>query len=128
MRVSEFWNSHEFPRVLECCSEHWAPSSPLCAQESLLGFRRVTDPPCNVPTAGHVGGLGKTVHREFAEASGNLMKDEFIALLTETLVNAAARLRDGAVAYVAWIGAIWANRSTRAVPVPFVYLWFNRAR
>ena len=59
-----------------------------------------TDPPYNVPIAGHVSGLGKTVHREFAEASGEMTKDEFVAFLTETLGTAAAQLRDGAIAYV----------------------------
>lgn len=31
-----------------------------------------TDPPYNVPVNGHVGGLGKTKHREFAFASGEM--------------------------------------------------------
>ncbi|MEL6734725.1 MAG: DNA methyltransferase [Pseudomonadota bacterium] len=59
-----------------------------------------TDPPYNVPIAGHVSGLGKTVHREFAEASGEMTKGEFITFLTETLGTAAGQLRDGAIAYV----------------------------
>jgi len=35
-----------------------------------------TDPPYNVPIAGHVGGSGQTKHREFAMASGEMSGDE----------------------------------------------------
>jgi hypothetical protein len=42
--------------------------------QQLLGCARAqvifTDPPYNVPIAGHVGGLGSIQHREFAMASG----------------------------------------------------------
>lgn len=49
-----------------------------------------TDPPYNVPVDGHVGGLGKTKHREFAFASGEMTEAQF----TEFLASAFARLRD----------------------------------
>ena len=35
------------------------------------------DAPYNVPISGHVSGLGKTTHREFAMASGEMTKSEF---------------------------------------------------
>jgi DNA modification methylase len=59
-----------------------------------------TDPPYNVPIAGHVSGLGKHKHREFAFASGEMSRQEFTAFLATTLGCAAANLRDGAIAYV----------------------------
>ena len=46
------------------------------------------DPPYNVPVDGHVGGLGRTRHREFAEASGEMSPEAFIGFLTLCLSNA----------------------------------------
>jgi DNA modification methylase len=59
-----------------------------------------TDPPYNVAVDGHVGGLGKVKHREFAFASGEMSETEFTAFLREALAPAAARCREGAIAYV----------------------------
>jgi DNA modification methylase len=59
-----------------------------------------TDPPYNVPIDGHVSGLGRTRHREFAEACGEMSQEEFTSFLRETLRVAAASCRDGAIAYV----------------------------
>ena len=44
-----------------------------------------TDPPYNVPVDGHVGGLGKTKHREFAFASGEMSEAEFTTFLAKGL-------------------------------------------
>jgi len=41
-----------------------------------------TDPPYNVAIEGHVSGLGKVRHREFAMASGEMTRDEFTAFLS----------------------------------------------
>lgn len=59
-----------------------------------------TDPPYNVPIYGHVSGLGKQKHREFAQASGEMDQEEFVAFLTNTLRIAATVLADGSIAYV----------------------------
>jgi DNA modification methylase len=59
-----------------------------------------TDPPYNVPIDGHVSGLGRTRHREFDEACGEMSQEEFTSFLSETLRVAAAVCRDGAIAYV----------------------------
>ena len=59
-----------------------------------------TDPPYNVAIDGHVGGLGKVKHREFAMASGEMTEAEFTAFLRDALSPAAARCRDGAIAFV----------------------------
>jgi DNA modification methylase len=40
-----------------------------------------TDPPYNVPIHGHVCGLGRIHHREFAMASGEMMEAEFTGFL-----------------------------------------------
>jgi DNA modification methylase len=59
-----------------------------------------TDPPYNVPINGHVSGLGKHKHREFAFASGEMSRLDFTTFLTVTLGCASTTLRDGAIAYV----------------------------
>ena len=59
-----------------------------------------TDPPYNVPIDRHVCGLGRTQHREFAMGVGEMSAEAFTGFLRETLVNAAATSRDGAIAFV----------------------------
>lgn len=58
-----------------------------------------SDPPYNVPIDGHVSGLGKVKHREFAQASGEMSEEEFIRFLTTALQLAARASRDGSLHY-----------------------------
>ena len=59
-----------------------------------------TDPPYNVAIDGNVCGLGSVKHREFAFASGEMNRAQFVAFLTDTLGNMSRVMRDGAIAYV----------------------------
>ena len=59
-----------------------------------------TDPPYNVPIDGHVAGLGRVKHREFAHASGEMDAATFTDFLRQSLQAAASGLSDGAIAYV----------------------------
>lgn len=59
-----------------------------------------TDPPYNVPIDGHVSGLGRVRHREFAMGTGEMSQSAFTGFLAETLGNAARSCRDGAIAFV----------------------------
>jgi DNA modification methylase len=72
--------------------------------DSLLVGERVdlvfTDPPYNVPIDGHVCGLGRIRHREFAMGAGEMSREAFTAFLRTTLGHAAARCRSGAIAFV----------------------------
>jgi DNA modification methylase len=74
------------------------------ALAKLLGGEEVdlffTDPPYNVAVDGHIGGLGKVKHREFAFASGEMTPAEFTTFLREALAPAATSCREGAIAYV----------------------------
>jgi DNA modification methylase len=74
------------------------------AYEPLLGDDRVdlifTDPPYNVPIDGHVCGLGRIRHREFAMGVGEMSSTEFTTFLKQGLGLGAERCRDGAIAYV----------------------------
>jgi DNA modification methylase len=76
----------------------------MSAYGALLGDEPVdllcTDPPYNVPIDGHVCGLGRIRHRNFAMGVGEMNKDQFTRFLTDTLGLAAARCLDGAIAYV----------------------------
>ncbi|MGD9738428.1 MAG: site-specific DNA-methyltransferase [Parvibaculaceae bacterium] len=58
-----------------------------------------TDPPYNVRVAGIVG-RGSVRHDEFAMASGEMSRDDFVAFLKATLTNAANHSRSGAVHFV----------------------------
>ena len=46
-----------------------------------------TDPPYNVAIEGNVSGLGKTRHREFAMATGEMSSDEFTCFLSTAFAN-----------------------------------------
>jgi DNA modification methylase len=60
----------------------------------------ITDPPYNVPISGHVCGLGKVKHAEFAMASGEMNQEQFRVFLETALVNMARFSRDGSIHYV----------------------------
>jgi len=58
------------------------------------------DPPYNVPINGHVGGSGKTQHREFAMASGEMSQSEFTEFLTKSFQNMARHSQDGSIHFI----------------------------
>jgi DNA modification methylase len=59
-----------------------------------------TDPPYNVPIDGHVSGLGRHRHGEFAMASGEMSDTEFEVFLRTTLGHHAAHSVDGAIHFI----------------------------
>ena len=59
-----------------------------------------TDPPYNVPIAGHVSGKGAIKHREFAMASGEMTGDEFTAFLATAFANLAKDSLDGSIHFI----------------------------
>jgi len=59
-----------------------------------------TDPPYNVPIAGHVGGRGRTKHREFAVGVGELSSSEFREFLEIVLGHCAEHSVNGSIHYV----------------------------
>lgn len=56
-----------------------------------------TDPPYNVAIDGHVCGLGRVHHREFAMAAGEMSAAEFTAFLEQVFVLLAANTIDGSI-------------------------------
>ncbi|GAD51230.1 putative methyltransferase, partial [Caenibius tardaugens NBRC 16725] len=59
-----------------------------------------TDPPYNVPIEGHVSGLGRIRHREFAMASGEMTREEFIRFLVDVMTRLAAYSAEGALHFM----------------------------
>lgn len=81
-----------------------ADARDLAAFETLLGGKKAqmvfTDPPYNVPIDGHVTGLGRVRHREFAMASGEMSQADFTKFLTTVLSNLTAVSTSGSIHYV----------------------------
>jgi DNA modification methylase len=59
----------------------------------------ITDPPYNVAIDGHASGLGKTRHREFAMASGEMSSGEFKEFLRKTMMLSRQSSQPGSLAY-----------------------------
>ncbi|CAN5369797.1 DNA modification methylase [soil metagenome] len=72
--------------------------------ERLLGDERAalifTDPPFNVRIDGHVSGLGRTKHREFAMASGEMDNEAFIAFLSTVFGQLTRFSASGSIHYI----------------------------
>lgn len=59
-----------------------------------------TDPPYNVPIAGNVGGLGRVKHGEFAMASGEMTRNEFISFLKASFMNLSNFSHEGSIHFI----------------------------
>lgn len=82
------------------CADATKPESFDRLMSGELAQMCFTDPPYNVPIDGHVSGLGKVKHAEFAMASGEMTEEEFTAFL-ETVFNCMAEWsHDGAIHFV----------------------------
>ena len=69
----------------------------LGRQQAQLVF---TDPPYNLSIRGHVAGLGRTQHREFPMASGELSDDAFEAFLRSFMTRLVSFSTDGAIHFI----------------------------
>jgi DNA modification methylase len=59
----------------------------------------ITDPPYNVIIDGHASGLGRTRHREFAMASGEMTSGEFTEFLGKAMALSRLSSQPGSLAY-----------------------------
>jgi DNA modification methylase len=93
-RAGDVWRIGDHRLV---CGDSTKPET----YRALLADKRAqmvfSDPPYNVPIAGHVSGLGKIQHREFAMASGEMSDAEFTAFLKTVFEQLAAHSMDGAI-------------------------------
>lgn len=60
----------------------------------------ITDPPYNCKIKGHVCGLGKTQHEEFAMASGEMTDTEFAEFISKFMQNLVKFSFDGSLHYL----------------------------
>jgi DNA modification methylase len=77
-RPGELWNCGDH-RVF--CGDATREVSFQALMESKLANLVFVDPPYNVSVDGHVSGNGRIKHREFAQASGELSREEFTSFL-----------------------------------------------
>jgi len=82
------------------CGDATAPDSYAKLLDGAKAALIFTDPPYNVPIGGHVCGLGKMQHREFAMASGEMTSDEFRGFLENVFGHMVAHSTDGSIHFI----------------------------
>jgi DNA modification methylase len=81
------------------CGNALDPTAYATLMENERAAAVFTDPPYNVKIDGNVCGNGRITHREFAMASGEMSKEEFVEFLTNGLKLICDHTVVGAVAY-----------------------------
>lgn len=79
------------------CDSSLDPASWSILMDGEVAAMCFADAPYNVPVTGHVCGLGKVKHAEFAMASGEMSRSQFTQFLSEFLGAMLPHLKDGAV-------------------------------
>jgi DNA modification methylase len=94
-KVGDVWTCDRHRLV---CGDATRKEAYLAAMEDDLAEIVFTDPPYNVPNAGHV--TGRDGVREFAMGHGEMSKSQFTDFLSIVFANILARMVDGAVGYL----------------------------
>lgn len=96
-RLGDLWH---IGRHFVLCGDATKPQS----YQRLLNGERAqlvfTDPPYNVPIKGHVSGLGKVQHHEFAMASGEMSPAQFTEFLRTIFRNLADHSAGASIHYI----------------------------
>ena len=79
------------------CGDALSPESYQALMRDERAQLVLSDPPYNVPIAGHVCGNGKVKHKEFAMAAGEMSPQQFIAFLRAVLSLTHDFSREGAL-------------------------------
>jgi DNA modification methylase len=82
------------------CGDALVPDGYMAVLQDGLAQMIITDPPYNVPIAGHVCGSGKIQHKDFAMASGEMSQPEFTAFLNAAFSQLHAFSQDGAIQFI----------------------------
>jgi DNA modification methylase len=93
-RVGDIWEIGDHRLICNDATLAETYAALLAGEKAGMVF---ADPPYNVPIQGHVSGLGKVQHKEFAMASGEMSRPEFVAFLTKVFANLAQSSVDGAI-------------------------------
>jgi DNA modification methylase len=93
-QVGDLWTLGEHRLLCGSALEDESFDRLMNGQKAAMVF---VDAPYNVPISGHVGGLGRTQHREFQMASGEMSDVEFRSFLARNATLLAAHAQDGAI-------------------------------
>jgi DNA modification methylase len=83
-----------------CCGSALKPESYAVLMNGKSADCVFTDPPYNVPIAGHASGLGRAKHADFVMASGEMNEAEFTEFLMQACQLAAQHSREGSLHFV----------------------------
>lgn len=81
------------------CGDSTKPETYTALMQGEKAQAVITDPPYNVPIAGHVMGLGKIKHREFVQGC-NMSNEDFDAFLDDCITHSIAHSVDGSLHYI----------------------------
>ena len=96
-QVGDIWQIGEHRLICGDATDADVYAALLEEERAQLVF---TDPPYNVPVDGHVCGLGRIRHREFAMAAGEMDEESFTAFLGTVFRNLTRFSQDGAVQFI----------------------------
>jgi DNA modification methylase len=96
-RVGDIWRMGPHRLI---CGDALDPAVVAMLMEGERAEMVFSDPPYNVAIGGNVSGLGKIQHREFAMASGEMTRAEFVAFLSAAFANLVAHSVDGSIHFV----------------------------
>ncbi len=95
-RVGDVWAAG---RHRICCGSALDPIAYAVLMDGEQAAMVFSDPPYNCPINGHVTGLGKIHHREFAMASGEMDEAQFVEFLARSFTLLARHSVDGAIQF-----------------------------
>ena len=75
-RIADVWKLGKHRLLCGSCLDARNWETLMAGEKGSVAF---CDPPYNLPVAGHVSGLERKVHSEFAMASSEMSSEEFIA-------------------------------------------------
>ena len=93
-QAGDIWMLNEHRLLCANAVEAEAYARVLRSQRADMVF---ADPPYNVPIQGHVSGLGRSRHGEFAMASGEMSPDEFTRFLSTYMGHLTRFSTDGSI-------------------------------
>jgi DNA modification methylase len=93
-RTGDLWRCGEHAIL---CGDSTKAESYVALMGGLLARMVFGDVPYNVRIAGNVSGLGKRKHGEFAMASGEMSRDQFVAFQRQVFEHCAGVSLDGAL-------------------------------
>jgi hypothetical protein len=98
--VSQLGDIWELGRHRLLCGDALQESSYQLLMGAEAAQMVVTDPPYNVPIAGHAMGRGKVRHREFKMASGEMSEAAYTAFLESFVRQVVAHSKAGSIHYL----------------------------